>query len=135
MDAAVVHARSSAIDDSIRIEALAIIMCANSYVGSCGRGIDGHKVAFADIQSAVPKLGRDDVGDRWRHAMAYYIPSALQVAAKALLFLDRQTEPQFVGRLTEAIDSGPPLRTSTNCSAQSVEICDTGSRCIRWNCC
>jgi hypothetical protein len=64
-------------------------MCANSYAGSCGRGIDGHKVAFAEIQSAVPKLGRDDVGDRWRHAVAYYIPSALQVAAKPFPFLDR----------------------------------------------
>src|ERR1700692_685349 len=104
-------------------------MCAHSYVRACRRGIDDHKVAFADIQSAVPKLGLDDVGDRWRYAVAYYIPPALQVAAKALLFLDRQTEPQFVGRLTEAIDSGPPLRTSTNCSAQSAEIREQGGRC------
>src|SRR5260370_34848429 len=91
-------------------------------------------MAFADIQSAVPKLGLDDVGDRWRHAVAHHIPSALQVAAKAFLFLDRQTEPQFVGRLTEAIDSGSPLGTSTNCGAQSAEIRDTGSRNIRWGC-
>src|ERR1700730_12515549 len=109
-------------------------MCANRYARARRRGIDGLQVAFADLESTVPKLGLDDVGNRWRHTMAYHIPSALQVAAKALLFLDRQTKPQFVGRLTEAIDSGPPLRTSTNSSAQSVEICDTGSRCIRWNC-
>ncbi len=69
------------------------------------------QMAFADLQSTVPKLGLDDVGNRWCHAMAYNIPSALQVTAKALLFLDRQTEPQFVGRLTEAIDGGSPLRT------------------------
>src|SRR6266436_7832133 len=107
-------------------------MCANSYVGACSRGIDRLKMAFADIQSAIPKLGLDDVGNRWRHAVAYHIPSTLQVAAKALLFLDRQTEPQFVGRLAETIDSGSPLRTSTNCSVQSAEIRDTGSRRIRW---
>src|SRR5271163_1946351 len=99
-------------------------MCANSYVSFCERGIDSRKMAFADLQSAVPKLGRDDVGDQRSHAVTHHIPSALQVAAKALLFLDRQTEPQFVGRVTEAIECGSPLRTSTNCSAQCAEIRD-----------
>ena len=69
------------------------------YVSAYRRGIDGPEVAFADLPSSVPKLGLDEVGDRGRHAVTHYIP-ALQVAAKALLFLDRQTEPQFVGRLT-----------------------------------
>jgi hypothetical protein len=45
------------------------------------------------MQGAVPKFGLNEVGDRWRHAVAYHIPSALQVAAKALFFFDRQTEP------------------------------------------
>ena len=35
------------------------------------------------------------------HAVAHIIPSALQVPAKPFLSLDRQTEPQFLGRLTE----------------------------------
>src|ERR1700757_1853338 len=109
-------------------------MGANTDASACRCGIDGLKIAFADLQSAVPKLGLDDVGDRWRHAVAHHIPSALQVAAKALLFLDRQTEPQFVGRLTQAIDSGSPLLTSTNCGAQSAEIRDAVRRRIRWDC-
>ena len=67
------------------IEGLTVIMCANSYAGPCRRGIDGFKMAFVNLQSAIPKLGLDDVGDWWRHAVAYHIPSALQVAAKALL--------------------------------------------------
>jgi hypothetical protein len=50
-------------------------------------------MAFLDMQIAVPKFGLNEVGDRWCHAVTYYIPSALQVAAKAFLFLDRQTEP------------------------------------------
>ena len=70
-------------------------------------------MAFADLQSAVPKLGFDDVGNRRRHTVAYDIPSALQVAAKALLFLDGQTKPQFVGCLTQAVEGGSPFRTST----------------------
>src|SRR5580704_15885468 len=109
-------------------------MSAKSYVRACRRGIDGLQMTFADLKSAVPKLGFDDVGNRRRHAVAYNFPSALQVPAKALLFLERQTEPQFVGRLTEAVDSGSPLRTSTNCSAQSAEIRDTGGRCVGWDC-
>src|SRR6202008_21238 len=101
-------------------------MCAKSYLRACRRGIDGLQMSFADLQSAVPKLGFDDVGNRRRHAVAYNLPSALQVPAKALLFFDREAEPQFVSRLTEAIDSGSPLRSSTNCCAQCAEIRDTG---------
>src|SRR5258708_12574311 len=97
-------------------------MCAKSYVRACRRGIDGLQMAFADLQSAVPKLGFDDVGNRRRHTVAYNIPSALQVSAKALLFLDRQAEPQFVGSLPEAIDTAPPRRPPTHCAAQAAEI-------------
>src|SRR5580700_4438364 len=106
------------------------MMCAKRYLRACRRGIHGLQMTFVDLQSAVPKLGFDDVGNRRRHAVAYNIPSALQVPAKTLLFVDRQPEPQFVARLTEAIDSGSPLRTSTNCGAQSAQIRDTGGRCV-----
>src|ERR1700677_4529776 len=112
------------------MEAFTVILCAKRYMRACRRGIHGLQMTFADLQSAVPNLGFDDVGNWRRHTVAYNFPSALQVPAKALLFLDRQTEPQLVGCLTEAIDGGSPFRTSTNCSAQSTQIRDTGGRCI-----
>src|ERR1700761_4943948 len=69
-DAAVVHTRSSAVDDSICIEGLTATMRTKGYVGACRRGIDGLQMTFVDLQGAVPKLGFDDVGNRRRHTMA-----------------------------------------------------------------
>ena len=92
-DAAVVHARPSAIDDSICIEALTATLCAKSDVSAFRRGIDGLQMTFVDLQSAVPKLSFDNVGNRRGHTVAYNFQPALQVPAEALLFLDRQTKP------------------------------------------